>query len=104
MEPEGPLLCSQESTPLSCVTFRNKLVFYGEELLPNIQAGGLPLIGCLLLLIQYICSYPPYLEAISSIHNLRMWHAIVTGTHIAWTLWNLTVLFWWCGVLLQNVV
>jgi len=28
--------------------------------LPNHQAGGLPIVGCLRLLIQYICSYPPY--------------------------------------------
>ena len=28
----------------------------------NSQAGGLPLIGCLRLLLQYICSCPPYLE------------------------------------------
>ena len=30
----------------------------------NPQAGGPPLIGCLRLLIQYIRSYPPYLEAV----------------------------------------
>jgi hypothetical protein len=30
------------------------------------------------LLIQYIRSYPPYLEAVSSIHNLRTHHAMVT--------------------------
>ena len=28
--------------------------------LPNPQAGRPPLVGCLRLLIQYICSYPPY--------------------------------------------
>jgi len=32
--------------------------------LPNTQAGGLPLVGCPLLAIQYIRSYPPYLEAV----------------------------------------
>jgi hypothetical protein len=44
----------------------------------NPQAGGLPLVGCLRLLIQYIHSYPPYLEAVSSICNLRTRHAMVT--------------------------
>jgi hypothetical protein len=42
--------------------FRNKLIFYGEELLaptPNSQAGGPPLVGCPRLLIQYIRSFPP---------------------------------------------
>ena len=28
--------------------------------MPNPQAGGPPHVGCSLLLIQYICSYPPY--------------------------------------------
>jgi hypothetical protein len=28
--------------------------------------------------MQYIHSYPPYLEAFSSIRNLRMHHAVVT--------------------------
>jgi hypothetical protein len=47
--------------------------------LPSPQAGGLPLISCPRLLIQYICSHPPYLEAISSTHNLKTCHAVVTG-------------------------
>ena len=35
--------------------------FYGKELLaPNPQTGGLPLVGCPRLLIQYIRSCPPY--------------------------------------------
>jgi hypothetical protein len=45
--------------------FSNKRVFYGEELLAPHPT-------------QYICSYPPYLEVISSIRNLRMRHAVVT--------------------------
>jgi len=48
--------------------------------LPNSQTGGPHLVSCLWLLIQCICNYPPYLEAISSIHNLRMHHAVVTGS------------------------
>jgi hypothetical protein len=35
----------------------------------NHPAGGPPLVGSPRLLIQYICSYPPYLEAVSSIRN-----------------------------------
>jgi hypothetical protein len=63
------------------VIFSNKLILYGEELLaptPKPQAGWPPLVGCPQLLIQYIRSYPPYLEAVSSIHNLRTHHAVVT--------------------------
>jgi hypothetical protein len=46
--------------------------------MPNPQAGGPPLVGCPRLLIQYIRSYSPYLEAVPSICNLRMRHALVT--------------------------
>jgi hypothetical protein len=46
--------------------------------MPNLQAEEPQLIGCPQLLIQYIRSYPPYLEAISSIRNLRTLHAVVT--------------------------
>ena len=47
--------------------------------LPNPQAGGPPLVGCPRLLIQYIRSYPPCLEAVGSIRNLTTRHAVVTG-------------------------
>jgi hypothetical protein len=63
-------------------TFRNKLEFLRWWVVsppPNLQAGGPPPVGCPRLLIQYIRSYLPYLEAISSIHSLRMGHAVVTG-------------------------
>ncbi|KAJ4426580.1 hypothetical protein ANN_26378 [Periplaneta americana] len=36
-------------------------------------------------------NYPPYLEAVSSIRNLRTRHAVVIGTHNTWTsphLWS----------------
>jgi hypothetical protein len=46
--------------------------------MPNPQAGGPPLVGCPRLLIQYIRSYPPYLEGDPSIRNLRTRHAVVT--------------------------
>jgi hypothetical protein len=59
--------------------FRNKFIFYGEvSPTPNPQAGGPPLVGCPRLLIQYIRSYLPYLEVVSSIRNLRTRHAVVT--------------------------
>jgi hypothetical protein len=50
---------------------RNKLIFYGEELLATRStppAGGPPLVGCPRLLIQYILSYPPYLEDVFSMN------------------------------------
>jgi hypothetical protein len=53
------------------MNFRNKLIFYGEEL--SAQPPSCPR-----LLIQYIRSYPPYLEAVSSIRKLRTRHAVVT--------------------------
>jgi hypothetical protein len=42
------------------VIFRNKHIFYGEDVspTPNLQAGGPLLFGCPKLLIQYIRSYP----------------------------------------------
>jgi hypothetical protein len=46
---------------------------------PSPQAGGPPPARCLRLLIQYILTFPPYLEAVSFISNLRMHHAVVTG-------------------------
>ncbi|KAJ4432411.1 hypothetical protein ANN_21030 [Periplaneta americana] len=48
---------------------------------PNPQAGGPPLIGCPRLLIR---SYSPYLEAVSSIRNMRTRHAVVIGTNNTW--------------------
>jgi hypothetical protein len=63
------------------VDFRNKIIFYGEVLLaprPPPPAGGPPRVGCARLLIDFIRSYPPYLEAVSSIRNLSTRHAVVT--------------------------
>jgi hypothetical protein len=63
------------------VTFRNKIIFLqwgvGSST-PNPQAGGPLLVGSPRLLMQYIYIYPPYLEAVSSIRNLRTRHAVVT--------------------------
>jgi hypothetical protein len=62
------------------MTFRNKLILYDEMFYPtpNSHAGGPPLVGCPRLLIQYIRSYPPYLEAVSSVLNPRTRRAVVT--------------------------
>jgi hypothetical protein len=67
--------------PRPFVTFRNVFPFLRWGVVsppPNPQAGGPPLVGCPRLIIQYIRSYPPYLEAFSSIRNLRTRHAVVT--------------------------
>jgi hypothetical protein len=67
--------------PRLCVVIRNKYwVLRGRVVSPppKPQAGGPPTVGCPRLLIQYIRSYPPYLEAISSIRNPRTRHAVVT--------------------------
>jgi hypothetical protein len=67
--------------PRLCVVIRNKYwVLLGRVFIPpaNPQAGGPPTVGCPRLLIQYIRSYPPYLEAVSSVRNPRTRHAVVT--------------------------
>jgi hypothetical protein len=46
--------------------------------MPNPETGGPPLVGCPRLIIRYIRSYHPYLEAVFSIGNLRTRHAMVT--------------------------
>jgi hypothetical protein len=103
MEPEGSLSCSQKPStgpypdaeqfnpyrsfiqkishgPRLLVVFRNKIIFYGELLAPrqNPKLEDHSLVGCPLLLIQYIRRYPPYQEVVSSIHNLRTRHAVMT--------------------------
>ena len=55
--------------------FMNRIFFLRWEVVSsstNPQAGESLLIGCPRLLIQQIRSYPPYLEAVSPIRNLRM--------------------------------
>jgi hypothetical protein len=63
------------------VIFCNKLIFLWWGVVSpvsNPQAVGPPLVSCPWLLIPYIRSYPPYLEAISSNQNRRKRHAVVT--------------------------
>jgi hypothetical protein len=59
------------------MNFHNKLIFYGELLAPrpNPKLEDHPM-SAVRDCIQYICSYPPYLEAVSSVRNLRMLHAV----------------------------
>jgi len=35
----------------------------------TLQAGRPPLVGCQVLVLQYICTYPPYLQAVSPIED-----------------------------------
>jgi hypothetical protein len=44
----------------------------------NRQAWEPPVFSCPRLLIEYIRSYPLYLDGVSSIRNLRTRHAVVT--------------------------
>jgi len=48
---------------------------------PVLYIGRTVLKGCPRLLIQYICSYLPYLEAVSYIHNMNTRHVLVTETN-----------------------
>ena len=62
------------------VCVRNKRVVSTS---PQPQTGGPPLVNYLQLLIQYIHRYP-HIGGHSSIRNLRMHHAMVTGSHLSW--------------------
>jgi hypothetical protein len=55
----------------------------------NHKAGGSPLVGCPRLLIQYIHSYPPYLEAVFSIRILKTRHTVVTKDSRSIALWHI---------------
>jgi hypothetical protein len=72
--------CGHKNPLRPFVTFHNKVIFlrWIVSPMPKPQAGRPPLDGCPQLLNQYIHSYPPHLEAVSSIHNLRTYHAVVT--------------------------
>jgi hypothetical protein len=61
--------------PRLCVVIRNKYWILRGMVVsptPNPQAGGPPTVGCPRLIIQHIRSYPPYMEAVSSIRNPRI--------------------------------
>jgi len=63
--------------PKPHVTFRNKLIHFGEEFSAKLKAGGSPLVGYPRPLIQYIRSRLLHLEAVSSIRNRRTRHVMV---------------------------
>jgi hypothetical protein len=69
-----------------CLVFCNKywVLRWGLLAPPNPQAGRPPTVGSPLLHIQYIRSYPPFLEAVSSIRNPRTRHAVVTVDPLNW--------------------
>jgi hypothetical protein len=72
---------SHESAKVQGLTFLNKFIFYGEDLLasrPTPKLQDTDLVDCPRLLIKYIHNYPPYMEAVFSIRNLRTRHAHVT--------------------------
>ena len=59
------ILSSHLLIPRLLAMFRNMINFYGGvSTSPKPQAGGPPHVGCPRLLIQYIHSYPAYLEAV----------------------------------------
>jgi hypothetical protein len=63
------------------------------------QIDGSLIASCPRLLIQYIHTYPPYLEAVSSIRNLRMPDAMVTRSpyNMACLIWVIEIIYgkWW---------
>ena len=68
--------------------FRNMIKFLRWGVVStssNPQVGRPPLIGCPRLLVQYIRSYSPYLEAVSPSATWRR-HDVVTGTQLS--LWQ----------------
>jgi hypothetical protein len=69
--PPVPSQSQMHSIPRPRVTFRNKLFLQRRAVSPspNPKDGEPPHVGCPRLLIQYICSYPPHLDAVSSIRN-----------------------------------
>jgi hypothetical protein len=81
-KPEGKILFGRPSHRYSdCTYLEMYTIFYGGgvfSLPPNPQDGGPPPVACPRLLIQYIRNYPPYLETVSSIRNLRTHHTVVT--------------------------
>jgi hypothetical protein len=67
------------SNILVCFTTITKLLFRCVFTpMPNPKAGGPSSARSTWLLIQYIQIYPLYLQDVTSYHNLRMRHAMVT--------------------------
>jgi hypothetical protein len=77
-EPHG--VTSQEESILHSHHHENlksyKAYFYSDKLLAQPQHGRTPTIRCPWLITQYIGSYSPYLEDVTSIHKVRLHHAV----------------------------
>jgi hypothetical protein len=71
----------QPNSKAASEKFHNVLDFNGEELAkhPASRMKNRPLSPVCQLLIQYICHYPQYLEAISSISSMRKFYTMVTN-------------------------
>jgi len=90
--------------------FRNMVIFYSEESKashPTPQARGPPLVSCLWLFIQYICSYPPYLRPflhVVSVSSLRLVCRSNTKFHLGESCQQLkiTVLLVWLKVKVKS--
>jgi hypothetical protein len=63
----------------------------GYYLPPSRQAERPPLVGCPQLLIQYIRSYLPYLEAVSFIRNVTKRHAVMVQDPLNMALVNMVM-------------
>jgi len=61
-------------SPWSCITFLKILEFQGKGLLAPLL---IPRVRCQPRPIHYDGIYPPYLEAVCSIRNLRTCHVVV---------------------------
>jgi hypothetical protein len=80
--------------PRNCQELQN--MFYGQMVSTprqNHKIKTLPILGGLWLLIEYIPRYFPRLDLVFFLRNLRMFHALVTGTHS--TLGWLLCIQWW---------
>ena len=60
------------------MNFVTRPILTAKSFQPLVQNQSVepPFVGCPKLLIKYIRGYPPYLRAVSSIHNLKPRHAI----------------------------
>jgi nitrate reductase gamma subunit len=68
------------------VYFRNKLIFYGEELLASRRTPSLEVYSMSAVRDCFfsILAATPILEGVSSIY-LRTRHAVVTRAHLTWS-------------------
>jgi hypothetical protein len=72
-------LSKESKHEVLCEIFRNKMFSYRQALLAPRATHNLR------LLIQYIHSYLPYLEVVSSIRNPRTRHGVMTTAQLGWS-------------------